>query len=315
MKRVDLILSLENVKMKKLIKYLKTHIKYKLCTIKRDYLTQEVKDVLSKYGLTLHELCYKIKKDIPLSKTFKCKTCGKITMLSTRGYKKFCNRICSNLFTNSSMQSTEKRKQTSIKRYGVPYYTQTKELKNFIKEHNDEIRSKMKTTLIKKYNVDNYSKTTECQQKVYNTKTKNKTHTKSKQEEKAYNLLLTKFSKNDIIRHYKSKLYPFQCDFYIKSLDLYIEYNGYWTHGWDNNKCLGSFDKSNKEHILVLQKWNKKMCEINFKNQLKSQYEKAIKTWTVLDPLKLKTAKDNKLNYKVFWTVKEVEGWLKKLTI
>lgn len=298
--------------MKNLIKYLKTHTKYKLCIIKKNYLTKEVQCILNKYNLNLHELCYRIKKNIPLNKIFKCKTCNTITELSTRGYKKFCNRVCSNLFTNSSLQSTEKRKQTSIKKYGVPYYTQTDELKKFIKEHSNEIKSKIKATLIKKYNVDNYSKTIECQQKVYNTKTKNKTHTKSKEEDKVYNLLLTKFNKDDIIRHYKSKLYPFQCDFYIKSLDLYIEYNGYWTHGWYNNKCLGNFDKNNKEHIYVLQKWNKKLYEINFKNQLKNQYRKAIKTWTVLDPLKLKTAKDNNLKYKIFWTIKEVKNWLCK---
>ena len=28
-----------------------------------------------------------------------------------------------------------------------------------------------------------------------------------------------------------SDLYPFHCDFYIPSLNLYIEYNGSWTHG------------------------------------------------------------------------------------
>ena len=89
--------------MKNLIKYLRAHAKYKLCTIKKNYLTQEVKDILVKYNLTLHELCYRIKTNIPLDKIFKCKTCGKITMLGTRGYKKFCNRICSNLFTNSSI--------------------------------------------------------------------------------------------------------------------------------------------------------------------------------------------------------------------
>ena len=35
----------------------------------------------------------------------------------------------------------------------------------------------------------------------------------------------------DIIRQYKSDLYPFACDFYIPSLDLYIECNYHWTHG------------------------------------------------------------------------------------
>ena len=77
---------------------------------------------------------------------------------------------------------------------------------------------------------------------------KNNSYNKSKSEEKIYNLLLTKFNKSDIIRQYKSDLYPFACDFYIKSLDLYIEYNGHWTHGWYYDRCLGSFNKDNLEH-------------------------------------------------------------------
>ena len=63
------------------------------------------------------------------------------------------------------------------------------------------------------------------------TKKKNNSFNKSIQEEQVYQLLLQKFNKNDIIRQYRSTLYPFNCDFYIKSLDLYIEYHGTWTHG------------------------------------------------------------------------------------
>lgn len=31
----------------------------------------------------------------------------------------------------------------------------------------------------------------------------------------------------DTIYQYKEKRYPFKCDFYIPSKDLFIEYNGY----------------------------------------------------------------------------------------
>lgn len=297
--------------MKKLTRYLKTHRKYKLYIIKKVFLTQEIRGILYKYNLNLHELCYRIRNNIPLNKIFTCKNCGKKTQLSVRGYKKFCNRFCTMSFINKSLESTEKRKQTSLKKYGVSWYTQTTALKDFNKKHNKEIRHKMKETLIKKYGVDNYSKTIECQEKVYNTKKKNNTHTKSGQEEQVYQLLLTKFSKEDIIRQYKSKLYPYQCDFYIKSLDLYIEYNGHWTHGWDSCKLYGVFNKDNDNHLKLLNKWKSKSSELNFKKSKKDQYKKAIYVWTILDPLKLKTAKDNKLNYKIFWTVKEVEDWIK----
>ena len=114
----------------------------------------------------------------------------------------------------------------------------------------------------------------------------------------------TKFSKDDIKRQYKSKLYPFACDFYIKSLDLYIETNGHWSHGWDHKKCLGPFNSNNPEHIKLLNKWKSKDTKY---------YRNAIKVWTINDILKYKTAKQNKLNYKVFWNLNEVEYWLNSL--
>ena len=108
---------------------------------------------------------------------------------------------------------------------------------------------------------------------------------------------MTKFNKNDIIRQYKSDLYPFSCDFYIKSLDLYIEYNGHWTHGKE------SFNKTNKEHQEILNNWKKKLKSSKF-------YTNAIKVWTDLDVRKLETFKKNKLNYKIFWNIKEVKDFI-----
>ena len=35
----------------------------------------------------------------------------------------------------------------------------------------------------------------------------------------------------DTIRQYKDSRYPYNCDFYIPCLDLFIEFQGYWTHG------------------------------------------------------------------------------------
>lgn len=49
--------------MEELVKYLLNHKNYTTAYVKKNYLTQEVKDVLIKYDLTLHELCYRIKKN------------------------------------------------------------------------------------------------------------------------------------------------------------------------------------------------------------------------------------------------------------
>ena len=110
------------------------------------------------------------------------------------------------------------------------------------------------------------------------------------QEDKVYQLLCEKFEENDVIRQYRSEKYPFNCDFYIKSIDIYIECNFSWTHGghW--------FDESNEEDQKMLQKWKDKGTKY---------YENAIETWTVRDVKKRKYAEENKLKYVVLWTFDE----------
>lgn len=321
--------------MKKLKAYLNSVKKYQINTINKLYLSNEVKYILDKYKFTIHELCYRLQKNIPFNKIFFCKNCHKkILFHKRRKYQTFCSNKCQAIYNWNIGLINEKRKQTCLKKYGVENYSKTKEYLQKSKQtclrrygvssytQTQECKDKHKKTCLKLYGKDNYAKTymykdymkihnDSFQEKIYTSKKINNTLTTSNQEEKVYELLLTKFSKDDIIRQYKSKLYPFACDFYIKNLDLYIEYNGYWTHGWNNRKLYGSFDINNSDHLKLLDKWKAKSNELNFRKSKKDQYKSAIYTWTILDPLKLKTAKDNKLNYKIFWTVKEVEDWIK----
>ena len=51
---------------------------------------------------------------------------------------------------------------------------------------------------------------------------------------------------NNIKTQFSDNRYPFLCDFYIEKLDLFIEYNGHWTHG------SHPFDINNKNDILKL---------------------------------------------------------------
>lgn len=120
------------------------------------------------------------------------------------------------------------------------------------------------------------------------TKKKNNSLGKSKKEDEVYNYLVQKFGSDDIIRHYSSILYPFACDFYIKSLDLYIEFNAFVSHGghW--------FDSSNSDDLDRLNCWQQKSVSSEF-------YKKMIYTWTELDLRKRQKALDNNLNYVVFW--------------
>ena len=128
----------------------------------------------------------------------------------------------------------------------------------------------------------------EITKKRHLTRKKNHTTNSSLPEKLLYEELCDKYGKEDVIWHYKDDdRYPFECDFYIKSIDKFIEYNGTWTHG------NAPYDENNVEHIELLNKW---------KSKGGNYYKSAIKTWTITDPLKLKTLIDNNLNYEIIYT-------------
>ena len=212
----------------------------------------------------------------------------------------------------------QKNKETCLKKYGVEYVTQTELFKQKSKEsclekygveytfQVDTFREKTIKTCLEKYGVDHPMKSDIVKNKVMHTcllhygvehPTQNKKimlkafdariksikgHRFSKKEDEIYNYLIT--IDKDTKRQYYSELYPFHCDFYLPNFEVYIEYQGMWTHG------LHPFDKDNKDDIEILNKWEIKAETSKF-------YRSAIKNWTITDPLKRKTAKDNKLNY------------------
>ena len=85
---------------------------------------------------------------------------------------------------------------------------------------------------------------------------KNGTYKKSKKEDECYELLIKKY--DNVIRQYRDEnRYPFNCDFYIPNEDLFIEFNGYWTHGShpynnlsiDDNKNIKNGNQNIKKKI------------------------------------------------------------------
>ena len=105
------------------------------------------------------------------------------------------------------------------------------------------------------------------------------------------------YGKDNVKRQYKSELYPFACDFYIISEDLYIEYNGMWTHG--HTPYIGS-----KENEIQLEKWKQKA-------ETSDYYKSAIVTWTISDVKKRNTAKENNLNYIEIWNILDINNYFK----
>ena len=180
------------------------------------------------------------------------------------------------------------------------------------------IKDKIKNTCLEKYGVENPMQTqyyknlissilssNEIQEKIYNTKLLNNSFNISYQEDVCFELLKYKYS--DCIRQYKSELYPFNCDFYIPSLDLYIEYNGSHYHHYH------PFDINDDNDLNELNRLKEKAENSNaHKNGKKSQYDNIIYTWTILDSKKRNIAQQNNLNYIEFWNINEVKEWINK---
>jgi hypothetical protein len=110
----------------------------------------------------------------------------------------------------------------------------------------------------------------EIKEKKFNTRMINGTFNSSEPENKIYEFLKIKFGEDNIKRQYRSEEFPFECDFYICSLNLYLDFNGDWRHG------LMPFNKNNEECIKKLEEWKKKAE--NSKNYLNAMY-----VWTDLD--------------------------------
>lgn len=184
-----------------------------------------------------------------------------------------------------------KQQKTCLNKYGVKSYLET-----------EKIKTQRKVTSLIKYGVDHPMKSIivknkfnreEINNKSYLTKKKNNTFHISKPELQSYQLLKEKYP--DIKYQYKSELYPFNCDFYIPSLDLYIECNYHWSHG------KHPFDENN-------------INDINKLNLMKSKntkyYNQSIYVWTNLDIRKRNIVKKNNLNWIEFWNIDELQNWI-----
>ena len=201
-----------------------------------------------------------------------------------------------------------------IKSKELKHVKRVNKFKKFDKEFWKKRNQKIVNTLHIRYgkNINNISQipgiqlkthSAESIAKAYETKKHNGTFNTSKDEEKVYALLKDKFK--SVYRNYKSIRYPFKVDFYLPDLDLYIEYQGNWTHGIDKHTILGPYDEKNLRHKSILIHWKTKAESSKF-------YKNAVNTWTKRDPLKRKIAKENNLNWIEFFDLTSFMSWLKK---
>ena len=235
-------------------------------------------------------------------------------------------------YGNENYNNPIKNKQTCIEKYGVDSYSKTHEFiektkatnqKNFGADFVMQSEKGMKLyrqSMLETYGVEWPSQTDEYkakwknkdfverrQQKMYMTKRKNGTFKTSKPEDASYALLCEVFEKDDVERQHKDDKYPFLCDFYIKSKDLYVECNYHWTHG------SHQFDPNDSNDQAMLRQWRQKSDEKKKECNKKNLYDNAIYVWTQLDVKKKNVAMKNKLNYLCFWNIDDFNRYFQAL--
>lgn len=208
---------------------------------------------------------------------------------------------------HSYAPNPEKRKQTMLERHGVEYYSQSNDFKELWKDKEfvAGVKEKERNTRDKKwkdYVLSGSTKVTYSQDPIAN-------KFFSKGENIIYDSLLEVFGIDDVVRQYYSEKYPWKCDFYVKSLDLFIEFQGYKTH-------MGHpFDKNNPEDVQKLQEMNDLLDSLEVPNKRKEFINSIVYCWSVADVVKRTKAKENRLNFLEFFCVEDCKKWLDEFKI
>ena len=177
-----------------------------------------------------------------------CK-CGK--RCKFKNYKQGYYKHCSNRCSQNDKHTIEQRISTNISKYGTDNPAKC-----------DYVKSKQIKTNNIRYGHNSPSCVNEInkQQRLssYITKKKRNTFNCSKAEELFYNYLIE--HNIECERQYKSCFYPFQCDFYINTYDLYIEIQGNWTHGGDTSLQTHPhiYNPDDEKDVKQVNLWSKK---------------------------------------------------------
>ena len=192
----------------------------------------------------------------------------------------------------------QKVRQTKLERYGDEYYTNTEKAKKTMMERYGIENPYQLENVRKKINYD----------KIVDTKRRIGALNSSNGEHKLLEILKKIFNETDIITEYQDERYKnpknnrrYCCDFYIKSIDLFIELQGHYTHG------KHPYDSNSREDILLKEKYESKV------SNKKPSYQKIIDIWCNADVVKRNVAKENNLNYLEIFSLDFTEESIRKL--
>lgn len=238
---------------------------------------------------SFYEVIWRIKNNTEIRPV--CKNCGRPVKFIKRQkcpYPDHCCRSCAKI--DPKVQS--KYELTCLLKYGVSNSSKSTEVQSKYKStcllkygttnpnKSSKIREKYKKTCIEKYGVDNTTKVPGISNKIQNSRKTNNTCNKSKIEDFLYEALTEKY--NNVLRQYKSEKYPYMCDFYIPSIDTYIEYNGFITHKDRPFDPLNETDLNEKQILYE-------------KSKLSKFYKNIYNIWINKDPEKIEISVKNNI--------------------
>lgn len=277
------------------VKYYKNNVFSEFCSVKcamnSDKVKQRCKEgVQAKYGVDNVYQSEIIKEKI---RKTNLERYGCDSYLKTDEFKRRSSETCLTKYgvdcTGKIPERLEKVKKTNKENRGVDWPMQSK-----------DVRDKSIKTCIEKYGTNYYAQSNafknhfnddewvkNAKLKEHKTKKMIGNFNSSKEERDILEILKKEF--NDVDYQYYDERYGYVCDYYIKKYDLFIEYNGHWTHGEH------TFNKNNKHDNELLENWKIKAEFSNF-------YKNAIETWSIRDVKKVDNAKQNNLRLLILWT-------------
>lgn len=192
--------------------------------------------------------------------------------------------IESGLSKGSYLIGSQKTQETCLKKYGKRNNGDKISKSLLARNLSDKIASvkAREITKLSRYGNKNYNN----HEKAIKTKIKNHTNgaSVSKFETKMIEYLRQTYPDYTIFTQYKEDRYPFDCDCYVKDLDLFIEFQGSYYH---NKRPF----EGTEEDLIEYEKLSNSGI----------QKSRIANVWRYKDTEKRKVAKDNNLNFLEYW--------------
>lgn len=177
-------------------------------------------------------------------------------------------------YTTQRADVIEKIRSGAVERYGIDWPTAT-----------EGHKAACRATNLAKRGVEFPTQCPEVRAKAVASKNLRGTFHTSSSEVRLKELLIEVFGEDDVLTQHWDERYPFACDFYIRSRDLFVELNATWTHG-------GHWYGSGSQDDDVVAAWSSKQSDY---------YDSAVLVWTDSDVRKRAAARRAGLNYVVLW--------------